>query len=74
MTKTMSFDDFLAKIGKDRNFRMELLQNPEVALKKAGVHPTPEMIKALKGINRHSLEAVAKAFSGGAVHADTMMC
>ena len=41
----------------DPAFREKLLADPEAAVKEAGIELTPEQMKALKGMDRESLEA-----------------
>ncbi|HYK82257.1 MAG TPA: Os1348 family NHLP clan protein [Gemmatimonadales bacterium] len=52
----------MTKVLRDRAFRAALRRNPGKALEKAGVEPTPAMIRALKRFDWRSAERVAKAF------------
>jgi putative copper resistance protein D len=47
MAHRLSFDDLLKKIAASEAFRVELLKNPEKALKGIGVDPTPRPIPPL---------------------------
>lgn len=72
----MTFDQLLKKIADDEDFRSTLVRDPKKALEDAGVHPTDDMLSAIKGVDKNSLEAVAAAFGSepGQVHADTAFC
>jgi hypothetical protein len=60
--------DFQTVVGKaisDESFAQRLVDNPEQALREAGVTPTPEMLDALKGIDVESVKKLAVAFGEG---------
>jgi hypothetical protein len=60
--------DFQTVVGKaisDESFAQRLVDNPEQALREAGVTPTPEMLDALKGIDVESVKKLAAAFGEG---------
>jgi len=71
MSHRISFDQLLKKIADSQEFRIELVNHPEKALKGIGVDPTPQMISSIKKLDLKSLEAVAQAFPSGEVRADT---
>ncbi len=54
--------DLVNRVLTDEKFRRELVANPEAALRKAGVEPTPEMLDALKDVDEESLQALANNF------------
>jgi hypothetical protein len=52
-------DDLSVVAGKavaDPAFRQRLLDDPEAAIKEAGIHLTPEQVKALKSMDKAQLE------------------
>jgi hypothetical protein len=52
----------VGKILSDESFAQALAQNPEETLKNAGIEPTVDLIKALKGVDSESLKKLATAF------------
>ncbi len=57
--------DFQTIVGRaisDKEFAQTLVENPEQALREAGVEPTPEMVDALKGLDVESVQNLAAAF------------
>jgi hypothetical protein len=52
----------VGKILSDESFAQALAQNPEEALKNAGIEPTVDLIEALKGVDSESLKKLAAAF------------
>ncbi len=74
MSDKFTFDDLLKKVASDRDFRITLVHDPSKALSDVGVHASPEMIKAIKGIDPKAIEAVADAFGADSkgIHADTL--
>jgi hypothetical protein len=57
----MKFEDLVDKVLHDPGFYSQLKDNPEKALKNAGMEPKPPLVQALKGINYDSLKKVAHA-------------
>jgi hypothetical protein len=57
----MKFEDLVHKVLHEPGFYSQLKDNPEKALKNAGVTPKPEMVQALKAIDYDSLKRVAHA-------------
>ena len=60
--------DFQTLVGKavsEEGFAQKLVDNPEEALKEAGITPTPEMLDALKGIDVESIQKLAGSFGEG---------
>lgn len=53
----------IQKIMSDANFRQALLKDPEGALKANGITPSPEMLKAFKGLDEAGLQALASSYS-----------
>ena len=56
--------DLQALIGKaltDEAFVKNLVENPEQALKDAGVDPTPEILAALDGVDVAAIKNLASA-------------
>ncbi|MBA3531104.1 MAG: Franean1_4349 family RiPP [Ardenticatenales bacterium] len=57
--------DFQTIVGRavsDKDFAQKLVDNPEEALREAGVEPTAEMVDALKGLDVDSIQNLASAF------------
>jgi len=52
----------VGKILPDEEFAKALSDNPEQALKDAGVEPTIDLLEALKGVDADSLQNLASAF------------
>ena len=61
----MTFQQFVTKMLNDQNFRTAIAKDPEAALKAAGVHSSPKLVEALKGVNYAQLAKVATAFGTG---------
>ncbi len=57
----MKFEDLVGKVLHEPGFYSQLKDNPEKALRNAGVEPKPELVQALKSINYDSLKRVAHA-------------
>ena len=55
----MKFEDLVDKVLHEPGFYGQLKDNPEKALKNAGVTATPAMVQALKAIDFDSLKRVA---------------
>ena len=58
--------DFQALVGKalsDEKFAQALVDDPEKALREAGIEPTPEILEALKGVDAVAIRKLAQAFS-----------
>ncbi len=74
MSDKFSFDDLLKKVASDRDFRITLVHDPSKALSDIGVDASPDMIKAIQGVDPKAIEAVAEAFGADSegVHADTI--
>lgn len=62
----MTFDQFVQRMLTDATFREGIASAPEKTLRAAGVHPTPQMVTALKAVDYGKLSAVATAFGGAA--------
>jgi hypothetical protein len=58
----MDFQTLIGKAMSDEAFARALINNPEKALKEAGIQPTPEMLEALKGVDAASFQKLAQAF------------
>jgi len=58
----MKFEELVNKVINEPGFYSQLKDNPEKALHNAGVKPTSQMVKALKGVNFDSLKNVAHSF------------
>jgi hypothetical protein len=52
----------VGKILSDENFAKALAQNPEQALKDAGIEPTVDLIEALNGVDAEALQKLAVSF------------
>ena len=52
----------IGKILSDEEFAKTLADNPEQALKDAGIDPTVDLLDALKGVDAESLKSLAAAF------------
>ena len=52
----------VGKILSDEKFAEALAENPEKALQEAGIRPTVDLLKALKGVDAASLQKLATAF------------
>ncbi|MCK6629870.1 MAG: Os1348 family NHLP clan protein [Anaerolineae bacterium] len=52
----------VGKILTDEKFAEALAQNPEQALKEAGIDPNIDLIEALKGVDAEALKGLAAAF------------
>jgi len=52
----------VGKILSDEKFAEALANNPEEALKEAGIEPTIDLLEALKGVDPESLKKLAGAF------------
>jgi len=57
----MTFEELVDKVLHEPGFYGQLKDNPEKALKNAGVTAKPELVKALKSVNFDSLKRVAHA-------------
>ena len=58
----MDFQTLVGKVMSDEAFVQALINNPEKALKEAGIEPTPEILEALKGVDAAKLKQLAQAF------------
>lgn len=58
----MDLQTLIGKAMSDEKFAKALADDPEKALREAGVEPTPEMLEALKGIDAASIQKLAQAF------------
>ena len=58
----MDFQTLVSRALSDEAFAQTLADNPEKALREAGVEPTPEMLEALKGVDAASIKRLALAF------------
>jgi hypothetical protein len=57
--------DFETLVGKalaDEEFAAAVVENPEAALRQAGIEPTDEMLEALNGIDVEAVKNLAAAF------------
>lgn len=52
----------VGRILSDPKFAEALTQNPEQALKDAGIEPTIDLLDALQGVDADSLKNLAAAF------------
>jgi hypothetical protein len=52
----------VGKILSDEKFAKALAENPEKALKEAGIEPTLDLVEALKGVDADSLKNLAASF------------
>lgn len=52
----------VGKILSDENFAKALAQNPEQALKEAGIEPTVDLVEALNDVDAESLQKLAASF------------
>ncbi len=52
----------VGRILSDENFAKALAQNPEQALKEAGIEPTVDLVEALNGVDAESLQKLAASF------------
>jgi hypothetical protein len=55
--------EIVSRIISDSTFAESLSANPEKTLKDAGVEPTPEIIAALKGLDKSAIQRLAVAFN-----------
>jgi anaerobic selenocysteine-containing dehydrogenase len=58
----MDFQTLVGKALSDEEFAQALADNPEQALRAAGIQPTPEMLEALKGVDAAAIRKLAQAF------------
>jgi hypothetical protein len=58
----MSDIDLVNKVLQDPAFAEELAKNPEEALNEIGIHPTKEVLDALKNLNTKSIVRVVEEF------------
>ena len=58
----MDFQTLLTKAMSDEKFAEALANNPEKALREAGIEPTAEMLEALKGVDAAAIRKLAQAF------------
>ncbi|HEY1011762.1 MAG TPA: Franean1_4349 family RiPP [Herpetosiphonaceae bacterium] len=61
----MDIQTLVGKAVSDPAFAQRLVDQPEAALREAGIEPTPDMVDALKSIDVESLQALAAAFGEG---------
>ena len=59
---TADIQVLVGKILSDEGFAKALADNPEQALKDAGVEPTIDLLEALQGVDADSLQNLASAF------------
>lgn len=52
----------VGKILSDEKFAQALAENPEQALKDAGIEPTLDLVEALKDVDSEALKNLAAAF------------
>jgi len=52
----------VGKILSDQEFVKALVENPEQALKDAGIDPTLDLIEALQGVDAEALQQLAQSF------------
>jgi hypothetical protein len=55
--------EIVSRVISDAGFAEALAANPEQTLKDAGVEPTPEIISALKGLDKSAIQRLAVAFN-----------
>jgi len=60
----MDVQSLVNRITTDPAFAKALSENPEQALRDAGVEPTSEMVDALKGLDPAQLQKLVTAFGG----------
>lgn len=58
----MDFQTLVGKAISDEQFAQALVNDPEKALKEAGIQPTPEMLEALRGVDAAAIQRLAQAF------------
>ncbi|HLE26490.1 MAG TPA: Os1348 family NHLP clan protein [Anaerolineales bacterium] len=58
----MDFQTLVTKAMSDEKFAEALANNPEKALREAGIEPTAEMLEALKGVDAAAIRKLAQAF------------
>ena len=58
----MDFQTLVGKAISDEKFAQALADNPEQALRSAGIQPTQEMLDALKGVDAAAIQRLAQAF------------
>lgn len=58
----MDFQTLVGKAMSDEKFAQALVDNPEQALRSAGIEPTPEMLEALRGVDAAAIRRLAEAF------------
>ena len=58
----MDFQTLVGKAIADEKFAQALADNPEQALRSAGIQPTQEMLDALKGVDAAAIQRLAQAF------------
>ncbi|GIV98382.1 MAG: hypothetical protein KatS3mg057_3039 [Herpetosiphonaceae bacterium] len=56
------FEKLVSRAVSDEQFAQTLVDNPEQALRSAGIDPTPEMLDALRGVDVQSIQRLASAF------------
>lgn len=62
MADATDLQTLVGKILSDEKFAETLANNPEQALKEAGIDPTIDLIEALKGVDAQSLKNLAASF------------
>ena len=55
--------ELVSRVISDAGFAEKLSANPEQTLKDAGVEPTPEIVAALKGLDKSAIQRLAVAFN-----------
>ncbi len=58
----MDFQSLVSKAISDEAFAQALVENPDKALREAGIEPTAEMLDALRGVDAAAIKRLAKAF------------
>lgn len=58
----MDFQTLVGRAMTDEKFAQALADDPEAALKAAGIQPTAEMLEALRGVDAAAIRRLAEAF------------
>jgi hypothetical protein len=59
----MTFDELVGRIMHDEEFRTQLKADPEQALQRAGVTPTPQLVESLQNVDWSSIHQVANHYA-----------
>ena len=64
MSSKVNVQALIAKVLSDDKFAEALVSDPTATLKAAGIEATPQILKALKGVDVAAMRKLAQAFGG----------